>query len=142
MNNIYTDRTNVNSLFGTYTVSQEFGTVDATNINDESIYDYVLRSPDVKNLGQDLYTTSSKLNMKYAPVDYITAKNGELAIIAVRLREVFKDKYRLYLEFGHSQKQAQQKAKEAVNAEEKELLKLHKLRFPKEANELNLDKIY
>lgn len=142
MQNIYKNRTNVNSLFGTYDVNRTTGLVDATNINDLSIYDYVLRSPDVKNLGQDIYDTKNKLNMKFKPAKYIKKKNDDLAEISIRLRDVFKDKYKLYLEYGYSQKQAQQKAKEAVDMEEKELLKLHKVRFPKEANELNLDKIY
>lgn len=135
---MYTDRTNVNSLFGTFTVDRATGLADITNINDDAIYDKILRDPEYKNIEQDILSAGIKLNMKIAPRVYINEKNADLADISVKLRNIFRSKMALYMSYGFSQKESEAKAKAATKQEEMELMKLHKFKFPKDVEQLNI----
>lgn len=132
------ERNNMNSLFGFISIAQNTNIIeyDEDNTTNMNIYDTILRDNDVKNLGREIDQVKRRTDMKFNKRTYINEKNDDLKIIAHKLKEIIKQKFLLYLTNGYSQKEAQKKAYESAKIEEAELLKLHKLKFPKEAKDL------
>ena len=134
-------RNGVNSLFGTYNIAEDDITVTTTNamstVMDNNMYDFILR--DSKNsLLHEINEVDIKFNIKKNPGKYLKAKNNDLLSISQRCINRFREKYTFYIEMCYGQEEATQKAEHAVNEEKKELLALHKKRFPIEAEKLNL----
>jgi hypothetical protein len=135
--NIFTDRPNVNSLFGAFSVSRTSIAVNATGITDDSVYDYILRDPGIRELQRDIEMAEINMNIKFAPEEYINEKNRHLQAISTNLRIYFRDKLTLYMKHGFSQNEAMKKATEATNKERELLMILHKRKFKKEVDQLN-----
>lgn len=132
-------RNNINSLFGVLSIAQNTNIIDynANPIETDSIiYDTILRDNDVKNLGREIDQVKRRTDMKFNKRAYINEKNTDLIDIAHKLKKIIKKKFLLYLNNGFTQEEAQKKAYESAKSEEAELLKLHKLKFPKEAKDL------
>ena len=136
MADIFTDRPDVNSLFGTFTPSSTNMTIDATNINNNNVYDYILRDPGIRELQQDILQVQTNMDIKFNPSEYINNKNLDLQTITRKLRDYFKVKFALYMSNGYSQKESEKKAMEETNRERESLMKLHKRSFPKEVDQL------
>ena len=127
-------RTNVKSVFGTYTIEQD--ATDVTFGADPTFYDYVLRDPQYKSIQNEIEQVANNSNIMMNPSQYIKDKNDDIIKIANKLKESYKADYIQLLEQSYTQSEARKMALEQSAKRKEFLMSLHKKKFPKELSYL------
>lgn len=131
-------RTDVNSLFGNYSVAQ-----DQNYLDDPSkatmgpfAYDYILRDPTHTSLQMEIENVGRKANAVLAPSQYMGEKNRDLLNIERKLSTALAENIRYLLSEGYSQSEAEKIGLEKAKQQKDFLMDVHKKKYPKEIKDL------
>lgn len=127
-------RNNINSLFGLYTVDVDNGNITWVNDNNTNakVYDYVLRDNGKKSIQASIRNSDKVLKAIQSPVDFLTAKTGDLVTIANSLSKKYPKILQRYLNRNLPIGEARKKALEDLDKKFDNKMKKHNEEYPKE----------
>ncbi len=124
-------RTDVRSVFGTYTIPKNKVEVDGTNLNDGAIYDYLVRDKGKEGIQAKIMRSEKSVSAVATPIDFLTLKMQDLVGMVRTLKENSKTIFERYLNRNMPIKEAREKTRKDLDAKFMQLMKDHEEDFPK-----------
>lgn len=130
MNPYLAQRTNVNSLFGTYSIAQDSTTATFDNPaqTNQQIFDYILRGKD--GIQNKIVSSDRTIEALTNPIPFITRKRADLVRISNELEDTFKRVYAKEINRGLSHEETKKNVTVEVDRIFDREMKNHHEDFP------------
>lgn len=124
-------RTNVKSVFGTYSIKKDEVTVDGTNLQVDSIYDYLVRNGGKESIQARIQKSDKSTSAVATPLVYLDDKKKDLVAMVEILKKSAETTFTRYLNRNMSVKEAREKTRKDLDAKFMQLMKDHEEDFSK-----------